>query len=108
MGWSPIQEYSIIFFPALERSLLTQTVCREISTLPTPGRSHGASDFSSFPLPAIIPAAWKNQAVHAGSYPSIIGFALGIYTVPIDSGGVFSETGPLQSVSIFSSFIPSS
>ena len=55
------------------------TVWRDMTISPGPaGRSQGISDRSIFPLPVDAQMDARNHAVHDGSYPSMIGIALGI------------------------------
>lgn len=79
MTLSPIHEASRIFLHSVPRFPLIPTVWRDMTISPGPeGRSHGVSDRSIFPLPVDTQIAAKNQFVHVGSYPSIIGIALGV------------------------------
>lgn len=79
MVLSPSQDVSIIFRHSLPRPPLIPTVWRDIDMFPgQAGRSHGASLRTIVPVPIWIPIESKNHAVHAGSYPSMIGFVVGI------------------------------
>jgi hypothetical protein len=57
------------------------------------GRSQGSA------CQFILPILTRKAFFHAGSYPSIIGFPTGTFIVHTAHSGVFSESGPLQSVS---------
>lgn len=74
----------------------TQFISSEILIFPGhPGLSQGRPQ----PVPR-LPMLERNALSHSSRKPSITGFPFGTSTSQRAHGGVFSDTGPLQSVSI--------
>ncbi len=90
-------------FTSIRVSLPAHTDLRLRFTTPrSVGRTQGSLLISiAVPVPLLyLREAERNPANHSGSYPSTIGFTVGVYMVTLESIGVAGVASPLQSVSI--------
>jgi hypothetical protein len=90
-------------FTSIRVSLPAHTDLRVRFTIPrSVGRMQGSVPISiAVPVPLLyLRDAVRNPENHSGSYPSMIGFIVGVYIVRRESAGVLDVAIPLQRISI--------